>query len=172
MISDLILSLVLIVLSSVWAGIGIFKLGLWKPGVSADSGFIPTVFSVVTLICAVIMLVQTLRKMKSVRAEAADAGTDSTVPSGADAGVKTAGISRDAVLGFIRKYSIVLFGVFGAIALKILGLIPMSLLVIFGWMKLINRASWLKSIVVAVLATVAIYLIFGMWLRIPFPGLI
>ena len=35
-----------------------------------------------------------------------------------------------------------------------------------------NRASWLKSIVVAVLATVAIYLIFGMWLRIPFPGLI
>ena len=46
------------------------------------------------------------------------------------------------------------------------------LLVIFGWMKLINRASWLKSIVVAVLATVAIYLIFGMWLRIPFPGLI
>ena len=65
MISDIILSLALIVLSLIWAFIGIFQLGLWVPGVSADSGFIPTVFSVVTLICAVIMLVQALKKRKS-----------------------------------------------------------------------------------------------------------
>lgn len=160
MISDIVLSLVLIVLSVVWAWIGIFRLGLWIPGVSADSGFIPTVFSVVTLICAVVMLVQAIKKR--------NAGKGPAVSGEAEASSGT----KEKVLAFVRKYSVVLFGAFGALCLQFLGLIPMSFLLIFGWLKLMSRSAWVKSIAIAAIVTVAIYLIFDVWLQIPFPGLI
>lgn len=158
--ADIVLSLVLIVLSAVWAWIGIFRLGLWIPGVSADSGFIPTVFSAVTLICAVIMLVQAIKKRA--------AGQTSPVAEGASA----SSAAKAKVLAFIRKYSVVLFGAFGALCLQFLGLIPMSFLLIFGWLKLMSQYAWVKSIAVAAIVTVAIYLVFDVWLQIPFPGLI
>lgn len=160
MVSDIVLSLVLIVLSAVWAWIGIFRLGLWILGVSADSGFIPTVFSVVTFICAVIMLVQAIKKR--------GAGQASPV-------LGEAAASSDAkvrVLAFVRKYSVVLFGAFGALCLQFLGLIPMSFLLIFGWLKFMSQSAWVKSIDIAAIVTVAIYLVFDVWLQIPFPGLI
>ena len=167
MISDIILSVALIILSCVWAGIGIFKLGLWVPGVSADSGFIPTVFSVVTLICSVLMLIQTLKKRKS-----GELNQETVPEEKADADPEAPQDWKSRALAFIRQYAIILFGVFGALALKYLGLVPMSFLVIFGWMKLMNRASWVKSLTIGALATASIFLIFDMWLKIPFPGLI
>lgn len=160
MLSNIILAVVLIVLSVVWGWIGIFDLGLWIPGVSADSGFIPTVFSVVTLICAVIMLVQNIKKYKEGKAE--------TKPA-----EQTGKTDRKAqVLAFIKKYSPIFFGILGVLCLEYLGLIPMVFLIILGWMKLMNKFSWVKSIIVAVAVTVVIFLIFDMWLQIPFPGLI
>ena len=160
MVSDIVLSLVLIVLSTVWAWIGIFRLGLWVPGVSADSGFIPTVFSVVTLVCAVIMLVQTIKKR----------GAGRTPPAPEEASASSDAKAR--ALEFLCKYSVILFGAFGALCLQFLGLIPMSFLLIFGWMKLMNRASWVKSIAVAAIVTAAVCMVFDFWLQIPFPGLI
>ena len=159
MVSDLILSVVLIVLSLVWGYIGIFRLGLWIPGVSADSGFIPTVFSVVMLVCAVIMLAQTLQKRKS-----------GEVPADTESGEKAAGI-KEQLPAFCRKYSIVLFCIGGILCLQYLGLVPMCFLLVFCWMKFMNRFSWLKSILITVIATACIYMIFDFWLKIPFPGL-
>ena len=161
MISDIILSLALIVLSLIWAFIGIFQLGLWVPGVSADSGFIPTVFSVVTLICAVIMLVQALKKRKSGELPAKAEGAEEA-PSG----------KKAQILALLKRYAVILFGVFGILCLQYLGLVPMSFLLIFGWLKLLNGFSWVKSIGIAAVVTAAIYLIFVVWLQIPFPGLI
>lgn len=160
MLSNIILAVILIVLSVVWGWIGIFDLGLWIPGVSADSGFIPTVFAVVTLICAVIMLVQNIKKYKESKAEAKPAE-------------HTGEADRKAqVLAFVKKYSPIFFGIFGVLCLEYLGLIPMVFLIILGWMKLMNKFSWVKSIIVAVAVTVVIFLIFDVWLQIPFPGLI
>lgn len=159
MISDIVLSIVLIVLSLVWAYIGIFDLGLWVPGVSADSGFIPTVFSVVTLICAVILLIQALKKRASGQASSPKQGEE-------------AAGEQKKLLAIVKKYSVILFGAFGALALQFLGLTPMCFLLIFGWLKLINNFSWVKSIAISAVVTVAIYLVFVVWLQIPFPGLI
>ena len=69
-------------------------------------------------------------------------------------------------------YSPVFFGIFGILCLQYLGLIPMVFLIILGWMKLMNKFSWIKSILVAVVVMVAIFMIFDVWLQIPFPGLI
>ena len=161
MLSNIILAVVLIVLSVVWGWIGIFDLGLWIPGVSADSGFIPTVFAVVTLICAIIMLVQSIKKYKEEKAAAQPAEKKE---GSADAKAK--------ILAFVKLYSPVFFGIFGILCLQYLGLIPMVFLIILGWMKLMNKFSWIKSILVAVVVMVAIFMIFDVWLQIPFPGLI
>lgn len=163
MIGNIILAVVLIVLSTVWGWIGIFDLGLWIPGVSADSGFIPTIFSVVTLICAVIMLVQSIKKYKESKAEAKPAEKVEE---------KAAVDTKSEILAFVKLYAPVFFGIFGILCLEFLGLIPMVFLMILGWMKLMNKFPWVKSIIVAVAVTVVIYLIFDMWLQIPFPGLI
>lgn len=160
MISDIIFSIILIVLSLVWAGIGIFQLGLWIPGVSADSGFIPTVFALLTLICSVIMLVQAVKKYRN----RDTAEKKETVQ-------ETAG-RKEQILAFVKKYAPVIFGIFGILCLQILGLIPAVLLLILGWMKLMNQFSWPKSLLIAVTVTVVIYGIFDLWLQIPFPGLI
>lgn len=163
MIGNIILAVVLIILSTVWGWIGIFDLGLWIPGVSADSGFIPTVFSVVTLICAVIMLVQSIKKYKENKAEAKPAE---------QAEEKAAVDIKSKILAFVKLYAPIFFGIFGILCLEFLGLIPMVFLIILGWMKLMNKFPWGKSIIIAVAVTVVIYLIFDMWLQIPFPGLI
>lgn len=150
MLFDTIMALVLIVLSLVWGWIGIFDLGLWIPGVSAGSGFIPTVFSAVTLICSVFLLVQSLKKPRE--------------PAEKPAPTKAAAL--------LEKYAAIPFAAFGVLCLQYLGLVPMVFLVIFGWMKLLNRFSWAKSAAVAAAVTVAVYLVFDLWLQVPFPGLI
>ena len=164
MVSDLVLSLALIVLSLIWGYVGIFQLGLWVPGVSADSGFIPTVFSAVNLVCAAIILIRALKKKRS-GAPADDPSAEETAATGAKA-------TKTRAPAFIRQYSIILFAVGGVLCLRYLGLVPMTFLLVFGWMKLMNRYPWVKSIAMAGIVTVSIYLIFDVWLKIPFPGLI
>ena len=165
MVGNIILAVVLIVLSLVWGWIGIFDLGLWIPGVSADSGFIPTLFSVVTLICAAVMLVQNIKKLKESKLESQPAEKKEE-QTGAPADLK------GKVLAFVKLYAPIFFGIFGILCLEFLGLIPMAFLIVLGWMKLMNNFPWVKSIIIAVAVTVVIFLVFDVWLQIPFPGLI
>lgn len=165
MLGNIILSVVLIVLSLVWIGVGVFDLGLWIPGVSADSGFIPTIFGIVTLICCAIMLADNIKKYKNSKAEALPAEKK-------EENAETFADLKTKVLAFVKLYAPVFFGIFGILCLQILGLIPMVFLIILGWMRLMNNFSWVKSALTAVAVTVAIYLIFDIWLQIPFPGLI
>ena len=158
---DIVISAALILISAVWTGVAVFDLGLWIPGVSADSGFVPMLFSVLTLVCSIPMLLDSIKKYKArdVEAEkAAKAAEPDTL--------------KGKIIAFVRKYCPAFFAVFGILCLQFLGLIPMVLLVVLGWMKLINNFSWPKSVLIAGLVTVVIFLIFDMWLQIPFPGLI
>ena len=160
MLGNIILSIVLIVLSLVWCYIGIFDLGLWIPGVSADSGFIPTLFGAITLICCIVLLIENIKKYKAV------------MPAEKKEEKAETSDMKAKILAFVKLYAPIFFCIFGILCLEILGLIPMVFLLIFGWMKLMNKFTWVKSGIVAVAVTVVIYLIFDMWLQIPFPGLI
>ena len=158
---DIVISAVLILISAVWTGVAVFDLGLWIPGVSADSGFVPMLFSVLTLVCSIPMLLDSIKKYKArdVEAEkAAKAAEPDTL--------------KGKVIAFVRKYGPAFFAIFGILCLQFLGLIPMVLLLVLGWMKLINNFSWPKSVLIAGIVTVVIFLIFDVWLQIPFPGLI
>lgn len=155
MIGDIILAVALILMSAVWTYIGIFDLGIWIPGVSAGSGFIPTLFGLLTMVCCIIMLVQNLKKHKN----APKTGKSAKATDSSD--------TKARVLAFVKKYSPIFFGIFGVLCLVYLGLIPMAFLIILGWMKLMNNFPWAKSVAIAAAVTVVIYLIFDMWLQIP-----
>lgn len=157
--SDILISAALILVSSVWAYVAIFDLGLWIPGVSADSGFIPLLFSLLTLGCSIPLLIQAVKKYRA---------------KGKEADPKAAGsrVTKENALAFVQKYCPAFFAIVGILCLQYLGLIPMVFLLVFGWMKLMNRFGWLKSAMIAGIVTVVIYVIFDIWLQIPFPGLI
>ena len=159
--SDIVISGALVLISSVWAYVAVFDLGLWIPGVSADSGFVPLLFSLLTLLCSIPMLIASIKKYKArdVEAEKAAKAADTST-------------TKAKIIAFVRKYCPAFFGVFGILCLQYLGLIPMVFLLVLGWMKLMNNLSWPKSVLSAGIVTVVIYLIFDMWLQIPFPGLI
>lgn len=157
MLSEIILSAVLILVSAVWIVMGL-DLGMWIPGVSADSGFMPVLFGTLTLVCSALLLIQSIKKYKE-RDKSQDKKTS----------VK---LDKEKVIGFLKTYAPVPFAIFTILCLQYLGLIPAIFLLIFGWMKLMNNFPWGKSILIAVIVTAAIYAIFDLWLQIPFPGLI
>lgn len=159
--SDIVISGVLVLISAVWASVAVFDLGLWIPGVSADSGFVPLLFSLLTLCCSLPMLIASVKKYKAI-----DTAAEKKAKMADSAAVK------EKILAFVRKYCPAFFGVFGILCLQYLGLIPMVFLLILGWMKLINRFSWPKSILISAIVAAVVFMIFDMWLQIPFPGLI
>ena len=77
MLADIIFSAFLIVLSIIWIGEGL-RLGLWIPGVSADSGFVPTVFATLTLVTSLYVIIKALKNRNVSAAKAADAEPEET----------------------------------------------------------------------------------------------
>ena len=126
-----------------------------------DSRIVLAILGFITLICCVILLIENLKKYK------ASKPAEKKEEKAAD----TSDL-KSKVLGFVKLYAPIFFCIFGILCLEFLGLIPMAFLIIFGWMKLMNNFSWAKSAIFAATVTVVIYLIFDMWLQIPFPGLI
>ncbi|MBF9018371.1 MULTISPECIES: tripartite tricarboxylate transporter TctB family protein [unclassified Oceanispirochaeta] len=55
----------------------------------------------------------------------------------------------------------------------IIGFFPAMFLFLQGWLKLIEKYSWKKSLPISVITTAILYGVFAMWLMVPFPeGLI
>ncbi|MBR6234906.1 MAG: hypothetical protein IKR01_03570, partial [Spirochaetales bacterium] len=57
----IVISVILIIISCVWMFMGISEYGMWIPGVSADTGFIPTVFGAIVLLFSVVKLVKDIK---------------------------------------------------------------------------------------------------------------
>lgn len=156
MIADIIMSVILIVISIIWIIEGL-RQGLWIPGVSAGSGFIPTVFAVLTLLASVFLIYTTIKKNR--------------VEGTADEKKETKGEqTKKFDLSEYGAAVPVLFCVGGIFCLQLFGLVITVFAIGFLWMKFVSRISWQKSLVYACLITLFIYMIFEFWLKIPFPG--
>ena len=66
----IVISVLLILVSCLWMYMGIFEYGMWVPGVSADTGFIPTVFGAIVLLFSVIKLIRDIKAYSQARQEA------------------------------------------------------------------------------------------------------
>lgn len=56
------------------------------------------------------------------------------------------------------------------LAAMLIGFFPAMTVYVFLWMRLFERYSLRFSVLVTVLTIAAVYGIFSMWLRVPFPG--
>jgi putative tricarboxylic transport membrane protein len=54
-------------------------------------------------------------------------------------------------------------------AMETLGYITSTLLFMVAWQQVIEREKWMKTIVITVLATVGMYSLFRLFLRVPIP---
>jgi hypothetical protein len=51
----------------------------------------------------------------------------------------------------------------------IIGFFPALVLYAFGWLRWYEKYSWKTSILTTAIATISMYGIFAVWLRVPFP---
>lgn len=73
-------------------------------------------------------------------------------------------------LNFDMKGLIPVLAIIGAlISNLVFGLIPAATLMIFSWLKFVEKYSFKTSLIVTLLTSTVTYAIFGVWLNVPFP---
>lgn len=148
---SIVISSILILLSILWMYKGIFEYGLWVPGVSAHTGFIPTVFGAIILGFTLIKLVKDIRKYRS--AEKKEKEKKST----------------KEILAYLKPLLPALVAVLMILLIKYLGMAIGCFLGLFVYMKFVNHDKWLKSLWIPAVVTLIYYAIFVLWLNVPFP---
>ena len=54
-------------------------------------------------------------------------------------------------------------------AMETVGYITSTLIFMVAWQQIIEREKWIKTLVISVLGTVAMYALFGLFLKVPIP---
>ena len=151
----IVISVLLILVSCLWMYMGIFEYGMWVPGVSADTGFIPTVFGAIVLLFSIIKLVRDIKAYSQARQEAV--ATEK---------------GKASFLEILVKLKPLLPAVIAALAIiliKIFGMVIGTFVSLFIYMKFVNNDKWVKSLWVPAVITLFFYAVFVLWLRVPFP---
>ena len=151
----IVISVLLILVSCLWMYMGIFEYGMWVPGVSADTGFIPTVFGAIVLLFSIIKLVRDIKAYSQARQEAA-----------------TAEKGKASFLEILVKLKPLLPAAVAALAIiliKIFGMVIGTFVSLFIYMKFVNNDKWVKSLWVPAVITLFFYAVFVLWLKVPFP---
>ena len=151
----IVISVLLILVSCLWMYMGIFEYGMWVPGVSADTGFIPTVFGAIVLLFSVIKLIRDIKAYSQARQEAV--ATEK---------------GKASFLEILVKLKPLLPAVIAALAIiliKIFGMVIGTFVSLFIYMKFVNNDKWVKSLWVPAVITLFFYAVLVLWLRVPFP---
>jgi len=56
------------------------------------------------------------------------------------------------------------------ICLKLFGLVITVFAITLSWLLIVSRTEWKKSLMISAIFTLVIYIIFELWLEVPFPG--
>lgn len=151
----IVISVILIIISCVWMFMGISEYGMWIPGVSADTGFIPTVFGAIVLMFSVVKLVKDIKAYVASRQ--------------GEAAVEKSAISFKDVLVKLKPLLPAVTAILAILLIKFLGMVIGTYLSLFFYMKVVNNDKWVKSLWVTAVITLFFYAVFVLWLKVPFP---
>ncbi|MBQ3829735.1 MAG: tripartite tricarboxylate transporter TctB family protein [Spirochaetales bacterium] len=151
----IVISVILIIISCVWMFMGINEYGMWIPGVSADTGFIPTVFGAIVLLFSVVKLVKDIKAYVASRQ--------------GEAAVEKSAISFKDVLVKLKPLLPAVTAILAILLIKFLGMVIGTYLALFFYMKVVNNDKWVKSLWVTAVITLFFYSVFVLWLKVPFP---
>lgn len=151
----IIISVILIIISCVWMFMGINEYGMWIPGVSANTGFIPTVFGAIVLLFSVVKLVKDIKAYVASRQ--------------GEAAVEKSAVSFKDVLVKLKPLLPAVTAILAILLIKFLGMVIGTYLSLFFYMKVVNNDKWIKSLWVTAVITLFFYAVFVFWLKVPFP---
>ena len=151
----IVISVILIIISCVWMFMGISEYGMWIPGVSADTGFIPTVFGAIVLLFSVVKLVKDIKAYVASRQ--------------GEAAVEKSAVSFKDVLVKLKPLLPAVTAILAILLIKFLGMVIGTYLALFFYMKVVNNDKWVKSLWVTAVITLFFYAVFVLWLKVPFP---
>lgn len=151
----IVISVILIIISCVWMFMGINEYGMWIPGVSADTGFIPTVFGAIVLLFSVVKLVKDIKAYVASRQ--------------GEAAVEKSAFSFKDVLVKLKPLLPAVTAILAILLIKFLGMVIGTYLALFFYMKVVNNDKWVKSLWVTAVITLFFYAVFVLWLKVPFP---
>jgi len=151
----IVISVILIIISCVWMFMGINEYGMWIPGVSADAGFIPTVFGAIVLLFSVVKLVKDIKAYVASRQ--------------GEAAVEKSAVSFKDVLVKLKPLLPAVTAILAILLIKFLGMVIGTYLSLFFYMKVVNNDKWVKSLWVTAVITLFFYAVFVLWLKVPFP---
>ncbi|MBQ4282097.1 MAG: tripartite tricarboxylate transporter TctB family protein [Spirochaetales bacterium] len=151
----IVISVILIIISCVWMFMGINEYGMWIPGVSADTGFIPTVFGAIVLLFSVVKLVKDIKAYVASRQ--------------GEAAVEKSAVSFKDVLVKLKPLLPAVTAILAILLIKFLGMVIGTYLALFFYMKVVNNDKWVKSLWVTAVITLFFYAVFVLWLKVPFP---
>lgn len=135
---DAAIVLLEIILSAVWIYFGFFY-GFWDKG-KPGGGFIGVIFGSLILVIALGMGIRMLAKHD---------------------------FGKKIKLHFAAFLPIIV-GVITVGLSYLIGFIPAILFFMVGWLRFVSNYRWVKSLLIGVSFTIGIYMIFVMWLRVPF----
>ena len=151
----IVISVLLIIISCVWMFMGITEYGMWIPGVSADTGFIPTVFGAIVLLFSVVKLIKDIKAYVAVRQQ--------------EAAVEKKQFSFKETLVTLKPLLPAITAVLAIMLIQFMGMVIGTFLSLFFYMKVVNNDKWVKSIWVPAVITLFFYAVFVLWLKVPFP---
>lgn len=151
----IVISVLLIIISCVWMVMGIAEYGMWIPGVSADTGFIPTVFGGIVLLFSIVKLVKDIKAFVASR-------------QGEAAAARQPVSFREALVK-LKPLLPALTAVLAILLIRFLGMVIGTFLSLFFYMNVVNNDKWIKSIWVPAVITLFFYAVFVLWLKVPFP---
>ena len=153
---EIFINALIFVFAGYWFQQGIMVYKFWGKN-QPSSGFVPVLFAIILMVLSAVLLIkEIIIRVKKPSIEKAETESD------VDDGNKKL---PSWILPLVpAAYTLLSIG-----AMVLLGVIPSMFLTAFIWLKFISKIPLLKSLLISVLLTLFVYLLFVLWLRIPFP---
>lgn len=151
---EIAINTLIFLIGGYWVQQGLLVYKFWLKGVPG-SGFMPVIFG------AFLMMLSGFLAFKAVRKRVV--GTE-------DAGQTKESKGSDAKYPtWIRPLVPAVYSMLSIVLMVTVGVIPTIFLTAFIWLLVVSKIRLGKSLFVSLIVTVCVYLVFVLWLRIPFP---
>ncbi|HKM08656.1 MAG TPA: tripartite tricarboxylate transporter TctB family protein [Sphaerochaeta sp.] len=155
---ELTIHILIFLFGGYWVQQGIFVYKFWIKGLPG-SGFMPVLFGVLLMVLSGFLLIQDLRRKIEKSDSTNSSGDEDEISSKPD----------EKYPEWIRPLIPAVYTLLAIGLMVVAGMVPAMFLTAFIWLFLIGKIKLGKSLLISIIITLVVYLVFVLWLRIPFP---
>ena len=155
---ELTIHILIFLFGGYWVQQGIFVYKFWIKGLPG-SGFMPVLFGVLLMVLSGFLLVKDLRR-KIEKSNNTNPPEDEDVISSKP---------NEKYPEWIRPLIPAVYTLLAIGLMVVAGMVPAMFLTAFIWLFFIGKIKLGKSLLISIIITLIVYLVFVLWLRIPFP---